>query len=300
MKKASLLFLGLLFFVNLTFAQESGNRIYGNQGYYNQQKHLPVTNTGNLINGTDRKYYSTEASVLMNIKPDAFVVVFGIQQEGTNPADSNGKLVARLDQFNRSLGALDVRVGDIFVDFITQNKIYDYKAQGNDVIEVPAGFETKKTIAVRYKNRDLFEKIVAEAAKSQIFDLIKVDYIVSDFDSVRTRLFDEAVKIIKSKEGKYTSLLGIKLSPVGLANERYDAFYPSERYQRYQAFETGSGSTSYEKGTTVTKRKSATFFYEPLSPENFDKMINPVGIEPLVQFTLYLRVDYDSGVPKDR
>ena len=47
MKKASLLgILVLLFFVNLTFAQESGNRIYGNQGYYNGQKHLPQINTG--------------------------------------------------------------------------------------------------------------------------------------------------------------------------------------------------------------------------------------------------------------
>jgi uncharacterized protein YggE len=304
MRKASLLILGSLFFVNLialtAAAQESGNRIYGNQGYYNQQKHVPLTNTGNLLNGTDRKYYSAEASVLVNMKADAFVVVFGIQQEGAAPADSNSKLNARLAQFNRSLSALGIKPEDVFVDFITQNKIYDYKAQGNDVIEVPAGFETKKTIAVRYKDRSLFEKIVADAAQAQIFDLIKVDYIVSDFDGVRSRLFEEAVKIIKAKEAKYTSLLGVKLSPVGLATEKYDAFYPSERYERYQAYETGSGSTSYDKGTTVTRRKSFTFYYEPLTADKFDKMINPLGIEPQVQFTVYLRMDYDSGVPKDR
>jgi uncharacterized protein YggE len=304
MKKASLLgFLVLLFFVNLSlFAQESGNRIYGNQGYYNGQKHTPFTNTGSLINGTDRKYYSTEASVLINLKPDAFVVVFGIQQEGALPSDSNGKLEARLAQFNGSLSALGIKPDDIFIDFITQNKVYDYKTQGNDVIETPAGFETKKTIAIRYKDRSMFEKIVAEAAKQQIFDLIKVDYIVSDFDSVRTRLFDEAVKVIKSKEAKYASLLGVKLSPVGLANEKYDAFYPSEEYQKYQAFETGSAYNSNNRGVTVSARKASTFYYSPMSGENFDKMLNPLGIEPLVQFTLYLRMDYDSGVvvPKDK
>jgi uncharacterized protein YggE len=301
MRKASLLILGLLFFVNLqVFAQESGNRIYGNQGYYNQQKHTPLTNTGILANGTDRKYFSAEASVLINLKPDAFVAVFGIQQEGTNPADSNGKLDGRLAQFNRSLSALGVSQNDIFVDFITQNKIYDYKAQGSDVIEVPSGFETKKTIAVRYKDRSIFEKIVAEAAKAQIFDLIKVDYIVSDFDAVRTRLFDEAVKVIKSKESKYVSMLGVKLSPVGLANEKYDAFYPSEEYEKYQAYESGSAYNGYNKGTVITQRKASTFYYEPMTGDRFDKMINPLGIEPLVQFTLYLRMDYDSGVPKDR
>jgi len=299
MKKASLLslsFLFFLFFVNLSvFAQESGNRIYG----YNQQKHQPAINSGSLNTG-DKKFYSTEASVLINMKPDAFVVVFGIQQEGATPADSNGKLNVRLGQFNTALSALGVKPDDIFVDFITQNKIYDYKAQGNDVVEVPAGFETKKTIAVRYKSRDLFEKIVAEAARAQIFDLIKVDYIVSDFDLVRARLFEEAARIIKAKEAKYTSTFNTKLAPIGLAIEKYDAFYPGERYEKYQAFETGSGYTSYKEGTSVQQRKAFTFYYNPLTGENFDKMINPLGIEPLVQFTLYLRMDYDSGLPKDR
>jgi uncharacterized protein YggE len=301
MKKASLLFLGLLFFVNLTVsAQESGNRIYGNQGYYNStQRHAPATNTG-VLNGGDKKFYSAEASVLMNVKPDAFVVVFGIQQEGTTPADSNSKLVARLDQFQSSLGASGVKADDIFVDFITQNKVYDYKAQGNDVIETQSGFETKKTIAVRYKNRDVFEKIVAEAAKVQIFDLIKVDYVVSDFDAVRARLFDEAVKILKSKEQKYSSMLGVTLKPLGVASEKYDAFYPSEEYQKYQAYESGSAYNSNNRGVTISARKASTFYYEPMTGENFDKMIGLLGIEPLVQFTLYLRMDYDSGLPKDR
>jgi uncharacterized protein YggE len=298
MRKASLLIFGLLFFVNLNVsAQESGNRVYGNQGYYNQQKHQPQINSGVLA--TDKRYYSVEASVLMNLKPDAFVAVFGIQQEGANPAESNGKLNTRLAQFNTALSALGVRPEDIFVDFITQNKVYNYKAQGNDVMEVFGGFETKKTVAVRYKNREIFEKIVAEAARAEIFDLIKVDYVVTDFDAVRARLFEEAARIVKAKEAKYVSLFGTKLAPVGLSNEKYDAFYPGERYERYQAYETGSGYTSYKEGTSVQQRKAFTFYYNPLTGENFDKMINPVGIEPLVQYTLYLRMDYDTGPIKN-
>ena len=299
MKKVFLV-LSLLLFVNLiSFAQEAGNRIYGNQGYYNQQKRLPQTNTGSLASGTYK--YSTEASVLLNVKADAFVAVFGVSEEGTTSQISNEKVNAKFADFAKALKSLGVSKDDIFIDFITQNRVYDYKQVGNDVIETLTGFETKKTIAIRYKNRELFETLVTTAANNSIFDLIKVDYIVSDFESVRAKLFEEAVKIIKLKEQKYTSLLGVTLSPSGVANEKYDAFYPNERYEKYQAYESGGTSRGYqEKGNTITARKSLTFFYEPLNETNFDRVLNPVGIEPIVQFTLYLRMDYFSKLPKEQ
>ena len=299
MKKLSVL-LGLLFFVNLiSFAQESGNRIYGNQGYYNQTRRQPTTNTGGLTNGSF-VFYSIEASVLTNMKPDSFVAVFGVNEEAPTAAVSNDKVNARIAALTVSLSNLGVVKNDIFVDFITQNRVYDYTSQGNSVTEKLSGFETKKTIAVRYKSRDSFEKIVAAAAKEQIFDLIKVDYAVSDFEAIRARMFDEAVKVIKSKEAKYTSSFGVKLAPIGLASEKYDAFYPGEAYQRYQAYESGDASTSYNNGTKVTERKNFTFYYEPLSVDRFDKVLSPIGIEPIVQFTLYLRMDYDAEKVKDK
>ncbi len=40
------------------------------------------------------------------------------------------------------------------------------------------------------------------------------------------------------------------------------------------------------------KRKTSTFYYSPLDPAGFDAVINPAGVEPVVQFTLYLKVKY--------
>lgn len=291
MKKAFWLAFTLLIFANLTFAQEAGNRVYGS----NAQRKQVQTNTGVLVSA-DKRVYSIEASVLLNAKADAYVVVFGVQQESPTAAESNTKADAKADAFIKVLNAMGVGSADIFVDFITQNRIYDYKSQGQSVVEVPAGFETKKTIAIRYKTRDQFQKITAEAARLQIFDLIKVDYIVSDMDAVRAKLFEEAANVIKAKEARYSSLFKVKLPPLGLANEKYDTFFPSELYQQYHAYETGSGSTSYERGTTVTRRKVSTYYFEPLEADKFDKVINQIGIEPVVQFTLYLRMDYDSGL----
>ncbi len=129
---------------------------------------------------------------------------------------------------------------------------------------------------------------------SRIFDLIKVDYIVSDFDSVRAALFEAAAKVLKSKEQKYANALGISLGAVGLSVEKYDVTYPSEAYQRYQAYETGDATVENESGTSsrLERRKSFTFFYEPFQASSFDSVVAPSGIEPTVQYSIYLRMQY--------
>ena len=270
------------------FAQESGNRTYGTQ------RRKPQTNSGVLTGSTDAKQqvYFVEANVLMNMKADAYVAVFGLVQEAATSAESNSKINAQVAGFIKELESLGIKRTDIFVDFITQNKVYDYTTSGNTVTEKFSGFETKKNIAVRYKDRELLEKILSAAARGSIFDLIKVDYVVSDASGVQSRMYEEAVKIIKQKEAAYFNSFGIKLSPTNLANAKYDAFYPGELYASYQAFESGNTSGDYNR-VVVQQRKTKTFYYEPLDPSVFDAVINPLGIEPMVQFTLYMRLQYD-------
>lgn len=287
MKKFGLILI-LLFFVNsIALAQESGNRNYGTQ------KRKPLESSGVLTNSVNGKeVYFIEANVLMNVKPDNFVAVFGIVQEGANAAESNAKLDAQVAGFVSDLNKIGVKQTDTFVDFIAQNKVYDYTTTGSVVTEKFSGFETKKNINVRYKDRADLEKIINAAAKSSIFDLIEVKYVVGDTNAVRARLFDEAVKIIKQKEANYARAFDIKLSPTNLANEKYDAFYPGDLYEDYQAFESGAAYSDYNK-TVIKQRKTKTFFYEPLDQKSFDTVINPLGIEPMAQFSLYLRMQYD-------
>ena len=298
MKRVFLLIVLLLCVYSSVNAQESGNRIYGNRGYYNQQRRQPPTNTGNLA--ANQYGWAIEASVITNLKPDAYVVVFGINQEAIGAAASNQKVNAKVDEFTRALRLLGIDTDDIFVDFITQTRVYDYTVNGSRATENQTGFETKKTMAIRYYRREQFERIVTAAADLQIFDLIKVDYIVKDFDGVRKRLFEEAVRVIKNKEERYIKSFGVALIPVGLANEHYDAFYPSDSYERYQAYETGDAYayTSSGSSSKVIQRKSFTFFYEPFEASRFDRVLQPVGIEPVVQFCLYLRMQYDTPKPK--
>ena len=290
MKRAFLLLVSLLSAITV-FGQESGNRIYGNNGYY-QQRRAPQTNSGTLVGSYGG--WSIEASVLTNLKPDAFVAVFGVNDEATAPSASNDKVNAKIAAFTQKIAPLGVSGNDIFVDFITQTRVYDFTVSGSQATEKLSGFETKKTVAIRYKTRALLEPILHAAASIQIFDLIKVDYIVSDFETVRARLFEEAARVIKRKKEEYAKSLGIALAPVGLANEMYDVSYPSEAYQRYQAFETGDAYASSSSGSSkVIQRKSFTFFYEPFNASRFDVVMSPLGIEPAVQYSLYLRMQFE-------
>jgi uncharacterized protein YggE len=288
MKICVLLFLSVIAVVPAS-GQESGNRIYGNNGYYQQKRQ---NNAGAL--GNSNEGYAIEVRVLTNLKPDAFVVVFGVNDEGSSAAASNEKVNAKIANLIQRIKPLGIDSSDVYVDFITQNRVYDFTVSGTQASENLTGFETKKTVAVRYKSREVFERIVSAATDSRIFDLIKVDYIVSDFNSVRTGLFDAAVKVLKSKEQKYANALGVSPNAVGLSIEKYDVSYPAEAYQRYQAYETGDASVHNTQGASsrVVQRKSFTFFYEPFEGSSFDSVLVPLGLEPMVQFSIYLRMQY--------
>jgi uncharacterized protein YggE len=99
------------------------------------------------------------------------------------------------------------------------------------VTEKFSGFETKKNVAVRYRDREMLERILSAATKASIFDLIEVEYVVSDMNAVHSRLYDEAVKVIKQKRRVTAIRFGTSLAATNLANEKYDAFYPASFMQ---------------------------------------------------------------------
>ena len=293
MRKVCPIFFLLMLSALAAFGQESGNR-----GVYGRRTERVVPSNG-VISITESKdlvpVQFIEAYVLLNAAPDEFVAVFGASQTGPTAAESNQKVNAQIERFLTAAAQLGVKRADTFIDFITQNRVYNFATTQGDttVREVLAGFETKKTIAVRYTDRAVLEKLAAAAAQASIFDLIKVDYVINDMGRIRSRLFEEASRIIKQKEESYARTLDLKIKRQAIFQETYDTFYPAELYQTYTAFEAGTVEQSYDSRMRVVReRKSSTSYLEPLDRSNFDAVINSTGLEPVVQNTLYLRVRY--------
>lgn len=282
------LFLALVLLLTaaaVCFGQEAGNRNYNRPA---QRQVYDASTT--WMNGEQ----IIPAYVMINVPPDEFVAVFGASQVASSASESNNKLNGNIDQFLTAAERLGITRANTFVDFITQNRVYTFSPPNLGVIkETLAGFETKKTIAVRYKDRSVLEKLITAAAQVSIYDLIKVDYVVTDLSRVRSRLFEEATKIVKQKEEIYTRSLGLPIRRLALLQETYETFYPSELYQTYTAFESGDVDDNDQSTTRVIReRKSRTSYLESLDRSRFDSVLNGTSIEPMVQCTLYMRVSY--------
>jgi uncharacterized protein YggE len=298
--KKTLCLISLLFSLcSLTaLAQEAGNRVYGNQG--TQQGGDVVRRYPSFGAGTTEQvvaeqenllvttYQFIDAKILTSVETNEYVAVFGLSQEAETLQAANKKLQTQIDAFQTSLGGLGVRPEDTYLDFITQNRVYDYVVKGGTAREKVSGFQIKENLFVRYKDNRLLDQIVPLAAQAGIFDLIKVDYVTGDLNAVRAQMATEAQRILKQKEEAYNKL-GVKLTPVSIATETFDSFQPFEAYNSYKAYETGTVDDNYR---VVERRKNSTFFFDPLPPGRFDAVLTPIGLKPQVQCTFYLRVKY--------
>jgi uncharacterized protein YggE len=196
-------------------------------------------------------------------------------------AECGQKIDAVIVEFSGAVKQLGVGRPDFNVDFVAQNRIYEFKLAGEVAKEELVGFEVKKNVAIHYRDKLLLDKLIVAASRSKIFDLIKVDYLIRDQSSVENRLMEEASRIIKQKAAKYEQLLGVKLdSPVRIYAEKPSIYFPSEMYDSYVAQESESLANAYERDRSQYAvqgaRKSRTFFFNPLSADGFDYVINPV------------------------
>lgn len=74
-------------------------------------------------------------------------------------------------------------------------------------------------------------------------------------------------------------------------------YYPTQTCDSYTAAasESLTRPPNSLKYTVLHARKGQARFFNALDGNVFGKVINPVVIEPVVQFTLYLKVKYDAA-----
>jgi uncharacterized protein YggE len=208
---------------------------------------------------------------------------------------------ATLKTFTDEIKALGIAGNDVFVDFIAQHKIYGFDVTGNIAKEKLVGFDLKKNVSIRYTDAAVLDKLTSAAARSQIFDLVKVDYIIKDLNKVQDKLTEEAARVLKQKTSRYQKLMGIALvPPLQVYAEKFAIHYPAELYDNSTAAESESMSNAVyrQNFTTQLARKNRTFYFNGLSADGFDDVITPAYNEPVVQCTLYLKVKYEVDQTK--
>lgn len=274
-------------------AQFSGNQVYRNR--YSQNNTEPYNGIPKPIIIND-SIMMVSAEVLLNAKADSFVITLGISQEAKTVKEANAVINKRVNAFKSSLRSIGINEHDIYIDFITQTKIYDYTVSGANATQFIKGFEIKKNIILKIDAASGFDRIIELASEQEIFDVVKVDYIVNNPQKLYVDMMTSAAAVIKQKKDVYLGLSPVELLPVSkISSEKFYAVYPSSQYKEYAAFESSDVTNDYSDARFVKKleRKAKTFYYDKIDQSTFDMVINNASPVVGVQYVLQVQVQFD-------
>ncbi len=305
--KFLLLGLSIILTTSFSFGQAAGNMMYSqkqttdgmfsglaefndNIGYDFQalpQSYVQINDTVTVLT----------SNILMNVEADSYVVILGVSQIDENLEKCHEVINSRMKKFSESLAAMDISGDDIYVDFISQVPIFEYSVEkklfSTTYHEIPKGFEIKKNIHLHYKNKDIVDMLLIEAAKNEIYDIIAVDYVIDDIEAKFDILRKKAVEKLGKKVADFQTI-GISFNadyqPVA---EKVNSIYPIQRYSKYKSF--NSHSKGSKMGGSFKKLQSTNqvdIFYNKGSYSKFGHVINPAVVEPTVQFVYSLSVKY--------
>lgn len=302
----------LFVLLSFGFLKSANSQISGN---INSDKNLSYNNTGyvsppvNLqINNYSSSFSSLlEANVMINVKADSYVAIFSLSQFGKNVDEAESAMNARTAIFTSMLKQYNIGTQQIFIDPVTMIPTYETeiieKKLSRTFNEIPTGFEMKKNVHISFKDQSQINDIISIAAKAEVYDLVKVDYIINNKDEILNQLRNEALRILFNKKQVLESAgLFVRFNNVGEMN---GTAFPVERYSQYYAFKSGTPSyvinDSKKKAVPVTYNfadKNKTIFYDKVDDKQFDKVINPNVVEPVVQVYFSLKASYSFYDPE--
>jgi len=294
----------------VSFSQAAGN------WYYNQSKsgksydyNSSLTNTNESVNYRQvqqQSYYpvyssndtsfTIDANVMMNVKADEYVIIFATSQVGETIESCHDAVNKRIDAFVNSVIPLGVKKDDIYIDFISQFPIFEVEVEkklfSKTYNEIPKGFEVRKNIQLRYKDPKIVEQMLIKASQNEIYDIVKVDYVVNNSEAVYDSIRAVCVRIIAEKSKEYKKL-GIKYeSEYQTVKDEISSTYPLDRYSTFTEFVKYTGDQTKPGSKSLPRSNVPALYYNKQAYTGYDLVINPAVIEPVVQFTCHLTVKY--------
>ncbi|MCW1963103.1 SIMPL domain-containing protein [Chryseobacterium viscerum] len=291
-------------FFNLSKAQVGGNQIYKdkNNADYSAPRNLTEFNNTN-------SYFTNDSTLIVNVKilmnkpADRYKITLGLNEEADTPKIALENINKRINGFIKRISSMGIKTDDIFVDFISQTKVYDYNINKDSQVTTQKmdGFETKKNIIITVNKHSMIEKLISEASDFQIYDVIKVDYISNDIDKIQEDLLKEAYSVFDKKKGNYFKMFKKEIIGNPTATSGFTYVFPKSQYQNYTAFESANVTYGYDtRYVKKEERKSKTFYYDGTDYIGFDKVINNADPEVGIQYIMNLNVKYDLKKNKEK
>ena len=270
----------------LGFGQASGNLNYQNRNQSNREN-----NNFSLDFPTNYEMV-VSAKGLANIKADAFVAIFSVVQVGKTAEEATQLMVQRLSS---ALSALKAKNFEIFVDMISFVPMYEYETEKKvfskrTYNEVPMGFELKQNLHIKINEASRLNELITLLANNEIYDLVRMDYYSSQLETIKKELKDKVKSAFAEKQKVYETTLGESFASA--EKKVVDGFfhiYPTEQYSSYEAYSSAS-LQGKRAGNVVQANKSTTQYYQPIANRDFDVVLNPIIVEPMIQVVYEIKM----------
>ncbi len=297
MKNIIILVMLILGSLNFLQAQVSGNANYNHQKTYLNSELKPEYR----INSTDQIMISIRG--IYNENDSRKIAYFSLTQHGKNIEEVNSGMDGRISEVQSKIKSMEEGIG-FHVDMISFVPKYAYETtkklfSKRTYNEVPAGFELKKNLHISYSNAESLDEIISICAASEIYDLIKVEYISKNVEAIHDSLRTKAFEIYESVLGFHEKVSGADFSEkLKRMSDGFSNVFPKDRYKSYSAH--ASTNLEWQRNTVVNNtQKSVTQYYEPFPAINRDFVINPEILEPAIQTVYEMTVIIQIKAPKE-
>lgn len=269
----------------ISYSQFSGNINYREINDFSQ-------NTIN-INPPKNGEISLSVKGMANVKADQYVAIFSITQSGKNQMEANQIMEDRISQSLKEIQ--NMKNVETFTDMISFVPKYELTSEKKlfskrTYNEVPKGFEIKKNIHIKFSDPKQLPDFIKTLAQNEIYDLVRVDYFLTTLDSVKKEVAEKAKAMLSEKIKSYEAL-----SAKTFVNDEKtfsDGFIiklPVEMYKSYEAYNSNSLDL-YKPGNVTQVAKNSTIYYQPIFDKDFDFVINPVILEPVIQIMYEIKI----------
>lgn len=238
-----------------------------------------------------------DVRALQNVKASSYTAVFNISQIAETAEATKDLMSIKIENIKSELTKIGLKESDIAIDVISFIPVYEVevtkKLFSKTYTEVPKGFELQQNIHIQFTNTSQFENILSACANNEVYNLVKVDYFIDNIAEVYQNLQTQLLALIKNKK-EYYSVLGFDLKEynVLMADQKY-CYFPKDFYNHYQAFNSISFEALKQKRGVTTVKKQTSYYYQPLTYENYDIVVNPSVLEPVVQVGMEIKLHYN-------
>ena len=273
----------------LCFGQASGNLNYQNRGR-NSISNFSVDFPSNYD-------MVVSAKGLANIKADAFVAIFSITQTGKTAEEATSLMSQRLSPV---LSALKAKNMEAFADMISFVPMYEFETEKKvfskrTYNEVPTGFELKQNLHIKLHEATRLNELITLLANSEIYDLVRMDYYSTQLDTIKKELKEKVKAAFAEKQKLYETTLGEGFaSAEKKITDGFSLTSPSELYNTYEAY-SSTPIPNKRAGNIMQASKTVTQYYQPITNRDFDVVLNPIIVEPMIQVVYEMKMSVNRS-----